>query len=180
MRIFEGAVRIVSGWLEFKGATSPDVSPSGAARIKYDPTADQLQVSLNGAAFAQLQTLGARVDMIHIEDLAAGADIAARAEWAAPAGGATITKIGIVPKGASAGIDNSNTAVVAVADAAANSIVSKTYDTATQPPAASTYADLGTLTNATLTANEVVTVAVTQGATANLPAFLLVVEWTPL
>ncbi len=126
-------------------------------------------------------TAKTQVTVIAIEDLAAGADIAARAEFVAPAGGCTLTKIGIVPKGNSAGIDDGNTAVVAIADAAGNSIVSKTYNTGTQPPAANTYASLGNLsaTHKILTANEVVTVAVTQGATANLPGFNLIFEWIP-
>lgn len=120
-----------------------------------------------------------RVAIIEIENLAAGVDFAARAEFAAPAGGATITKIGIVPKGSSAGVDDANTAVIAVADGAGNSIVSKTYNTAGQPPADKVYASLGALdaTNKVLTANEVVTIAVTQGATADLPAFILILEY---
>ncbi len=119
------------------------------------------------------------VSIYRVEDLAAGADIAARPVFVAPAEGAEITKIGIVPEGASAGVDNANTAVFAVADAAANAIASKTFNTATQPPASGVYGDLGSLTaaNAILTANEVVTLAVTQGATADLPALLVVIEW---
>jgi len=117
-----------------------------------------------------------------VENLAAGADIADRAIWAAPAGGAVVQKVGIVPQGSSAGIDNSNTAVVNVEDGSGNSIVSKTYDTANQPPAAGVYADLGSLTaaNAILTANEVVRLDVTQGATADLPAFMVTIEWVPI
>ena len=175
---FEDPIRLQT-FIEFGSNAAADVSPSGKARLRYSPSTGKLQVSSNGGAYAgDLGTYQTNVDIIQIEDLAAGADIAARAEWAAPATGCVITKIGIIPKGSSAAIDNSNTAVIAVADAAANSIVSKTYNTATQPPAANVYGDLGTLSNATLTANEVVTVAVTQGATADLPAFLLVLEWT--
>jgi hypothetical protein len=117
-----------------------------------------------------------------VENLAAGADIADRPIWAAPSGGAVITKVGIVPQGASAGVDNANTAVVNVEDGSGNSIVSKTYDTANQPPASGAYGDLGSLsgTHAVLTANEVLRLDVTQGATADLPGFVLLVEWLPI
>ena len=71
---------------------------------------------------------------------------------------------------------------VAISDAAGNTIVSKTYNATTAPPAASVYDSLGTLdsTHRVLTGNEVVRIAVTQGATANMPAFLVVFEWLPI
>lgn len=118
---------------------------------------------------------------IPVENLAAGADIAARAVFCAPQGGAVLRKWGILPQGSKTGIDDSNTAVLALADGAGNAISSKTYNTANQPPAANVYADLGTLsdTHKVLTANEVVTLAVTQGAAADLPAFVVVIEWEP-
>jgi len=99
-----------------------------------------------------------------VENLAAGADIADRAIWAAPSGGAVLTRVGIVPQGSSAGIDDANTAVLNVEDGSGNSVVSKTYNTAAQPPAAGVYADLGSLsaTHALLTANEVLRLDVTQ------------------
>lgn len=124
---------------------------------------------------------GKRVTVISVEDLAADADIAARPIFAASADGNTLTKIGIVPQGASAGIDNDNTSVIAIKDGAGNTIVSKTYNTGTQPPASGAYASLGTLdvTHKVLTANEVVTLTVTNGTTADLPAFLVILEWTP-
>src|SRR5688572_1792823 len=110
------------------------------------------------------------VTVLVIEDLAAGGGIAARAEWCAPTEGAEIKKLGIVPKGASAGIDDSNTAVLVVTDGGGNTIVSKTYDTANQPPAANAYGSLGNpdATHRVLTASEVVRLAVTQGAAADL------------
>jgi hypothetical protein len=114
-----------------------------------------------------------------IADLAAGADITATPIFCAPSGGATITDIGIVPLGATAGVDNSNTAVFAITDKDGNSIVSKTYNTANQPPAVGVYGSLGALSaHAVLTANEVVQLALTQGATADLPAVMLQIEYT--
>ena len=140
-----------------------------------------MSVISGGTVIPGAQYRAARVAVLAIENLAAGADIAARAQWVAPVEGCVLTRAGIVPQGASAGVDDANTAVLALADADGNAIVSKTYNTAAQPPAASAYGSLGTpdATHAVLTANEVVTLAVTQGATADLPAFLLVLEWTP-
>lgn len=114
---------------------------------------------------------------IAVENLAAGADIAARPCFISPVA-SVISEIGILTLGASAGVDDSNTAVIAITDAAGNSIVSKTYNTANQPPDAA-YASLGTVsaTHGILTAGEVVKVAVTQGTTADLPAFFLVIRY---
>lgn len=110
-----------------------------------------------------------------VEDLAADADIAARPVFVRP-GALTLVSIGILTQGASAGVDDSNTVVIAFADDASNSIVSKTYNTGTQPPS-SDYADLGALngTNKILTATEHVLMSVTQGGTANMPAFVVVI-----
>lgn len=125
---------------------------------------------------------GRHVHVYEVENLAAGADIADRPIFAAPAGGAVLQKVGIVPQGASAGVDDANTAVITVEDASGNAIVTKTYNTGTQPPGASVYGDLGSLTaaNAVLTANEVVRLDVTQGAMADLPGFVVIVEWLPI
>lgn len=109
---------------------------------------------------------------ISVEDLAAAADIAARPVFVAPFAG-SIQSIGILTEGSPAGIDDSNTVVIAIADAAANTILTKTFNTANQPPS-SDYADLGAVsaTHKWLNAGEKVTIAVTQGgSTSNMPAF---------
>ena len=125
---------------------------------------------------------GSMVVQIPIIHLTAGVDVAATAVFVAPRGGCVIKKIGIVSQGTAAGILDADTCVIAVANAtqSAAAIVSKTYNTAVQPPAANVYADLGTLANATLAGNDVMTLAVTQGATADLAASVLVVEYLPL
>lgn len=114
---------------------------------------------------------------VAFENLAAGADIAARPAFI-PFKACVIEEIGILTQGASAAVDDSNTAVIAVTDAAGNSIVSKTYNTLVQPPDAA-YESLGALsaTHKILTAAEVVKVAVTQGTTADLPGFYLVIKY---
>jgi len=117
------------------------------------------------------------VAVIPVADLAAGADIATVNSFISMLA-SEIEEIGIMTKGTPAGIDDSNTAVIAVADLAANVIVSKTYDTANQPPDEA-YESLGALdaTHKVLTAGEIVTLAVTQGAAANLPAFDVIIKY---
>jgi hypothetical protein len=79
-------------------------------------------------------------------------------------------------RGAPAGVDDGNTVVIAVKDDAGNTIVTKTYDAGTQPPT-NDFGDLGTIAYASCEAEEHLTLTVTQGATANMPAFYLVIEW---
>ena len=114
------------------------------------------------------------------EDLGAGADITERAFFRVPdaLAGYVITAVHIVMRGASAGVDNANTAVVTVSKVGVGNIASKTYNTATQPAAANAADSLGAITNGTLAAGQILAIAVTQGATANLPAFDVVIDAT--
>jgi len=114
---------------------------------------------------------------VAVEDLGAGADIAAREVFIAPSAG-YFTEIGILTYGAPAGVDDSNTCVVAVKDSAGNTVVTKTYNTATQPPTED-YESLGTLdtTHKKFVADEHFTVDVTQGTTSNMPGFSLVFKY---
>jgi len=113
---------------------------------------------------------------IAIEDLAAGADITDRPVFA-PQRVATLFAAGILTQGTPAGVDNANTCVCVLKDGDGNAIVTKTFNTANQP-ATNGYSDLGTLhaTNKILAANEAVTFSVTQGATADMPAFMLILS----
>lgn len=129
---------------------------------------------------ASIEFIGYKVEKMRtetywVEDLGAGVDIANRPIFVNPKA-VTINSIGILTQGAPAGVDDSNTAVIEIKDDAANSLVSKTYNTATQPPS-SDYADLGNLSNASLAAGEHLNLNVTQGATANMPAFGIVIEY---
>lgn len=110
-----------------------------------------------------------------IEDLAAGADIANRVLMASPTDlDLTLVSCGIIPLGASAGVDDGNTAVIKIHDGT-STIVEKTYNTGTQPPAAGALGDLGVLddTAKVLSAGEKLMLDVTQGATANLSGIIL-------
>lgn len=116
------------------------------------------------------------VNNIAVEDLAADADITTRPIFTVPSNAFTISSIGILTHGAPAGVDDSNTVVITIKDDAGNTIVSKTYNTSTQPPD-SDFEDLGTIAYASCDAAEHLTLTITQGTTANMPAFDIVIEW---
>jgi hypothetical protein len=115
-----------------------------------------------------------------IEDLAAGADIATRAVFECPTGKKiTITDAKIISQGSASGIDNSNTCVVQILNGT-NSIVSKTYNATTAFLANNVSGSLGTLSSTykVLAAGEKLHLVITNGATANPPAFMLQVDYT--
>ena len=117
--------------------------------------------------------------MVHVpvEDLSAGSDIATRPVLVA-ATAIELVAIGVLSQGTPAGVDDSNTAVIAIADDAANTIITKTYDTSNAFPT-NDYEDLGVLdsTHKILDEGEHITLSVTNGATADLPSFIVVVEY---
>lgn len=138
-----------------------------------DVTMDNVGATLLNAALKE------QLVIVPVEDLAADADIADLPVFVHPLAN-TLQKIGILTKGAPAGVDDANTVVVTLKDSAGNTIVTKTYDTGTQPPNAA-YEDLGALdvTHKVLTAGEHVELFVTQGATGDMPAFDLVFTTVP-
>jgi hypothetical protein len=77
---------------------------------------------------------------------------------------------------AAAGIDDSNTCVILLANTA-GTVVSETFDSTTTFPAANTAQDLGTLANQHCPKTDVLTLAVTNGATATPGPFLIEVDY---
>jgi hypothetical protein len=136
-----------------------------ATAMTNQAEAKALADKIDGAASQQ--------SLIAIEDLAADADIANRPVFAAPTA-MTLESAALIAQGAFAGIDAGNTMVVTLKDGAGNTIVTKTYNNVTVPTNSGVN-DLGTLdaTQKILTANELVTLSITNGATANPPAMLL-------
>jgi hypothetical protein len=114
---------------------------------------------------------------VDVQDLAADGDQAALATWFS-AGKVTLISVGLALVGSSAGIDGSNTVAVTVANGA-NTIVTKTYGAT--PPTNNAVNDLGALsaTYKEVAAGGVVNLAITQGATANLPPCKLVIRYIP-
>ena len=97
-----------------------------------------------------------------VEDLAADADIAARATHSFNKEAWIVSARVVNQASSAADIDDSNTCVVAVAQTA-GAVASETFDSTTAFPAANTAHDLGTITNACAAAGAVLTVAVTNG-----------------
>ncbi|MBI1825874.1 MAG: hypothetical protein HY287_05875 [Planctomycetes bacterium] len=111
-----------------------------------------------------------------VEDLAAGADIAARAIHHFGAAGWLVAARVVNQSTAAAGIDNSNTCVVAIATDA-GTVVSTTFNVTTAFPTSNARFDMGALSNAQVRANYIMTLAVTNGATANPGPFLVEVDY---
>jgi len=132
-------------------------------------------IAVGHYADGTIKTVGRRpIAMVEVENLAVGSDISSRPIFASHYA-ATLTYIGIMTKGTPAGIDDSNTVVLTIANGAGTTIVTKTYNTATQPPT-SDFADLGTLAITAFTADDYLTLTLTCGTTANMPAFTIIIE----
>ncbi len=95
-----------------------------------------------------------------VEDLAAGADIAARAIHNFNKEGWIVAARVVNQATAASGIDDSNTCVVTVA-IDAGTVVAETFDSTTTFPAANIAQDLGALANTHAAAGDVLTLAVT-------------------
>lgn len=102
---------------------------------------------------------------ISIEDLGAGSDIADRGVFSAPYP-IKVLEAKVVPWTVSAGVDGSNTLVVALknlTEGVTIGTVTSTADLAAATPVSLTLTDA----NTDIAANDVLGVSVTQGATAN-------------
>lgn len=115
--------------------------------------------------------------VIHaVENLAAGADIAARAIHAFIVDG-WITEARVVNQATSAaGIDDSNTCVITLA-IDAGTVVTETFDSTTTFPAANASKNLEALANENAAAGDVLTLAVTNGTSADPGPFLVEVDY---
>lgn len=111
-----------------------------------------------------------------VEDLGAGADIAARAAHAFEKDGWIVSARVVNQASAAAGINDSNTCVVTLATGA-GTVVTETFDSTTTFPAANTAQDLGSVGNVHVGAGSVLTLAVTNGTTANPGPFVVEVDY---
>lgn len=119
------------------------------------------------------QTGNVLVLSLPVSNLAAGADLADVPVFVVPAGyKLTVLAASLISQGTAAGIDDSNTCVIALEEGA-NGIATKTYDADPAFPASGVADSLGAITNPTLTAGEILTYSVTNGATADPPAFII-------
>ena len=123
---------------------------------------------------AKLQAANLQSFTYELADLAAGANLAATPVFVVPAGYKfTIASVNVIAKGDDAGINATNTSVFALA-VGATAKAGFTFD----GTAGKVYPDNGaskalTISDAALAAGNVLTIAVTNGATADLPASLV-------
>jgi len=113
---------------------------------------------------------------VQVEDLAAGVDIADRVVFEVPAGfAAKIKSATLISQGTPAGVDDSNKCTVLLEDASSNALVTKDFDADPAFPAAGTSVSLGTIDTDydDLAAGGKILLSVTNGTTANPPAFVL-------
>ncbi len=111
-----------------------------------------------------------------VENLSAGADIAARAVHSFDGDGWLVSARVVNQTTAAAGIDDSNTCVVALATDA-GAVVTATFNSTNAFPAANSEKDLGALGNVHVAPGQVMTLAVTNGTTADPGPFLVEVDY---
>ncbi len=111
-----------------------------------------------------------------VENLAAGADIAARAIHSFNKKGWIVDARVVNQASAASGIDDSNTCVITVA-IDAGTVVAETFDSTTTFPAANASQNLGTLANTHAVAGDVLTLALVNGTNADPGPFLLEVDY---
>jgi len=114
-----------------------------------------------------------------VENLGAGVDIETRAIFEGVLDMKhTITSAKIISQGTPIGIDNSNTCVISILNGT-NVIATKTYDTAIPFPANNVSDSLGELSEIykVLENGEKLHLEVTNGATADPPAFMLEIQY---
>lgn len=113
--------------------------------------------------------------VIHVENLAAGGDIADRAVWRVPED-CTIRNAWVVGHAASAGIDGSNTSVFLL-EVGSTAKVTVTYDDTNAFPDAETYEELATPTDRSLSKGDTLLLSITNGAAADLPALDIQIDY---
>lgn len=147
---------------------------------KYEEVAVSGDVTLASTGAVTLNAAHAeQTAYIPVTALTADSDLSSTLLWAHPRA-CTLVSIGYLSAGDYGTVTNDSTSVFAVTDGADNAIVSKTYNTATQP-STTAINDFGSLdeTNKSLTAGEGIKLAITNGSTAKTPAGVLVVRYIP-
>ncbi len=157
-------------------ASADDTLTFTAAANSYVGIAQD--VVSTGEIILRLDTANRQIKtVVHpVENLAAGADIAARAIQGFDNEAWLISARIVNQATASAGIDNSNTCAIILATGV-GTVVTKTYNATTVFPAANSKNDLGALSNQHIDGGDVLTLAVTNGATADPGPFLVIVDY---
>ncbi len=135
-------------------------------------------VPSNGQIILRIDPCRALVKTIthFVEDVAAGADIAARAIHSFDALAWVVAARIVNQSTAAAGINDANTCVVALTTGA-GTVASKTFDTPNPFPGNNAAVSMGAIANARVATGGVLSVAVTNGTTANPGPFLVEVDY---
>jgi len=135
-------------------------------------------VPVSGQIILRIEPLARSVKTIThvVEDLSAGVDIAPRAVHNFDAEGWIVSARVVNQATGAAGINDANTCVVTLA-VEAGTVATKVYDTSNPFPAANTEGSLGALTTVRVNPGDTMTLAVTNGATANPGPFLVEVDY---
>ena len=152
-----------------RGGLGLSESVSRELVIQHNKLVDDVE-TLRGGAIQLVQ--------YEIEDLAAGADIAARAIYLAPRACTVLNSVRAVYTAASVGVDGSNTTVITLRNITEGVDVASVTKTATTAANAVESLTL-TAANADIAASDVLGVVVTNGATADTPKITLQWEMQP-
>lgn len=134
-----------------------------ALKAEHNKTIDDLEVVRNYA--------GIGIFNYKVENLAAGADLTARAFFKAPVALTILDSVNVIPEAASTGIDGSNTLVLTlrnITESVDIATTTRTIDLAANAPVSLTLA----AANADITSGDVLGLVVTQGAAADAGTFL--------
>lgn len=151
--------------LTFTGAGN-----SYVGTVQEVPSAGQIVLRIDP------QRMRVKTLTLAVEDLGAGSDITTRAvhSFESPAWIASARVVN--QASAAAGIDNSNTCVVTLA-ADAGTVATATFNATNTFPGANAKKDLGAISNGYAASGNVMTLAVTNGTTANPGPFLVEVDY---
>lgn len=158
---------------------------NGVVRIKprtpKAPTTAAAITTAEAYALAKLNSI-VLTTRYQLEDLAAGDDVTGRTIFHAPMP-CTVKAIYLQPRGDVAGVDAGNTSAFVVTNSStATTAASKTYNNVTTPPVANGSNGLtnsGTPADLVLATGGLLSLALTNGATADWPLTDIVIEYSP-
>jgi len=147
-----------------------------------DLAVTQAKLALLSVGKAQLNVAQTKKQLIIlIPDLAAGVDIVELAEWLVPTDGVTVTKIGILTRGA-ATVNGGETVQIDIRNKTAANALTNSAINISADIVANKFNDISffgqSLANSVLAADAVITVQVTQSASADMDEFLIIIEYT--
>lgn len=153
--------------------TAASVSPTHSAEYRAIAELNNVVDDLE-----TLRAASVRVFSYKVENLAAGADITARAFFVAPYALTVLDSVKLIPEAASTGVDVSNTLVVTLRNITEGVDIATVTrgaggDLVANTPVALTL----TAANADIAAADVLGLVVTQGATADASTFVLQFAW---